>query len=79
MVDLSATGMRVRSLVRLQRLEELDAQLVLRDGSKVAVHGRVVWTQESSDAPGPAEFGLELSQVPEAYFTALAALFADSE
>lgn len=76
---MSATGMRVRSLVRLERLQTIEARVVLRDGNSVAVRGRVVWTQEATGVAGPAEFGPELSEVPEAYFSALAALFADSE
>lgn len=79
-IDLSATGLRIRSLVRLQRHTEIEATLQLHDGSKIALHGKVIWVAaDSKITAGPTEFGLELEDVPREYFTALATLFADSE
>lgn len=80
MVDISAAGLRVRSVVLVEEKTELEGTLILEGGERIHLRGKVVWASPP-DHRGflPAEFGLVLKTVPEAYLRALARLFADSE
>jgi hypothetical protein len=76
-VDLSATGIRMRSLAVLERETEVAGTLVLPDGRKIALTGMVVWTSPPNYAAYmPAEIGLQLTNVPADYLEAVADLFA---
>ena len=78
MVDLSATGLRIQCLALLSPQSVIEGTLVVDEQVKIRLKGVVVWTSPP-DHRGfiPAEFGLELTEVPEQYLTALAGLFAD--
>jgi hypothetical protein len=77
-VDLSATGLRVRSVAVIPRDTELEGTLLLPGGESVPIVGTVVWSRPPDHLRSvPAEFGLQLSDVPETYFSALAQFFAD--
>lgn len=77
-VDLSAVGMRVQSLLVLPEGAELEGVLLLPGGEQLPVKGEVVWTLAPDHVNRvPAEMGLELLDVSEAYLKALAGLFAD--
>lgn len=79
MIDLSAVGMRLRSVAVLQPRSEITGQLVLKDGRRITLSAVVVWTTSPENAGyAPGEVGLELSSVPDEYLTALAELFADA-
>ncbi len=78
-VDVSATGMRVRSVVVLAPNSELEGALVLEDGRQIPVAAVVVWTAPAELAgAGLSEFGLELVRPSEQYLAAIAQLFADA-
>ena len=77
-VDLSATGMRVRSVAVIPRNTELEGTLILPDGEPVQIVGTVVWARPPDHLHSvPAEFGVRLNDVPDTYFSALVRLFAD--
>lgn len=77
-VDLSATGMRVRTLAVIPRNTELEGKLILPTGDVVDLRGTVVWSRPPDHARNiPAEFGMQLREVPESYFSALVGFFAD--
>jgi hypothetical protein len=77
-VDLSATGMRVRSVAVIPRDTELEGTLILPNGDKVDIVGTVVWSRPPDHLHSiPAEFGVQLRDVPDTYFSALVRLFAD--
>lgn len=78
-LDLSATGLRIRSVAVIQPGLEFDGTLVLQDGKTITLPVRAVWSRPP-DLAGylPGEVGFELLEVPEAYHTAVAKLFADS-
>jgi PilZ domain len=76
--DLSATGIRVRTVAVIPRTTDLEGTLILPNGEQVALHGRVVWaTPPDHLRKVPGEIGIELRDVPERYFSALARFFAD--
>ena len=77
-VDLSATGLRIQCLALLSPQSTIEGTLVIDDEHRIRLKGVVVWTSPP-DHQGfvPAEFGLELVEVPEEYLEALARLFAD--
>jgi hypothetical protein len=76
-VDLSAAGMRIRSLAQLEAQSTIEGQLILGDGRSIAVRGIVTWTQAAT-LPGfdRAEMGLQLVDVSDEYLNAVAELFA---
>jgi hypothetical protein len=77
-VDLSAVGMRIQSLVLLPPQTVVEGELVLPDGERLALKGEVVWSNPPDHRNYlPAELGLELVDVPDAYLSALARLFAE--
>ena len=77
-VDLSAAGIRVRSLVTLPPLTIVEGTLVLPDGTPVPLRAEVVWSTPPDHALAvPAEMGLELIDAPPEYLAGLAALFAE--
>lgn len=78
-VDLSAVGMRVRSMVELALDSQFEGILVLEDGRRVPVQGTVVW-RAPSQVPGftASEIGIELDDPSEAYLNVVASLFAAS-
>ncbi|HYX93034.1 MAG TPA: PilZ domain-containing protein [Myxococcaceae bacterium] len=77
-VNLSATGLRVRTLAVVPRSTDLDAAIVLPDGEQIAVRGKVVWSTPPDHLRNvAAEFGLELVDVSEKYFSMLVRFFAD--
>jgi hypothetical protein len=77
-VDLSATGLRIQCLALLTPQAIIEGTLVVDAKTSVKLRGVVVWTSPP-DHRGfvPAEFGLELLEVPQAYLDALAGLFAE--
>jgi hypothetical protein len=78
-VDLSAIGMRVQSVLLLPVDTELEGTLVLPDGERLVLKAIVVWaTAPDHVAYVPAEMGLELRDIPERYLQAVAHLFADA-
>jgi hypothetical protein len=78
-MDLSATGMRVRTLAVVPTGTELGAQLQLEDGTLVPVRFAVVWTARPEEAgPEENELGLEMLDVSQAYLDAVALLFAEA-
>jgi|SRR5579871_916049 len=77
-VDLSAAGMRIQSVVVLQPKTEVEGSLVLEDGSTIPLKGMVVWaTPPDHRAFVLAEVGIELQSVPDVYLQALTKLFAE--
>lgn len=78
MVDLSATGLRIQCLALLTPQSVIEGTLVVDEHTQVKLKGVVVWTSPP-DHRGfvPAEFGLELLEVPQSYLDALAGLFAE--
>lgn len=80
MVDLSATGMRVRSLVVFDIEASVETTLVLPDNRRIPLRGQVVWRNLPAFELGtPGEFGMELTEPPAEYLSALAGLFADED
>ncbi len=78
MVDLSAVGMRIQSLVLLPPQTVVEGELVLSDGATLPLRGEVVWSTPPDHVNYvPAELGLELIDVSDAYLNALARLFAE--
>ena len=77
-MDLSATGLRIQCLALLTPQAVIEGTLVIDEQTSIKLKGVVVWTSPP-DHQGfvPAEFGLELLDVSEAYLNALAGLFAD--
>jgi hypothetical protein len=76
---MSAGGLRIRSVALLQPDAEIEGTLVLSD-STILLKGVVAWMIPPDHAGFiPAEIGIELSDVPEAYLSALAGLFADQD
>ncbi len=77
-MDLSAVGMRIQSLVLLPPQTLVEGELQLEDGKTIALKGEVVWSAPPDHRNYvPAEIGLELMDVPQAYLDALASLFAE--
>lgn len=79
-VDLSATGMRVRSLAMVLQNAELEGTLVLPSGDELKLKGTVVWaTPPDHSIRMLGEFGLQLVDPPPEYHEALAELFASED
>lgn len=77
-IDLSAVGMRVRSLVLLAPMTVVDGALLLEDGCRIPLQAEVVWSRPPDHTTYvPAEMGLELLAPSEMYLRALAELFAE--
>jgi hypothetical protein len=76
-VDVSAIGLRVRSLAVLEVNHELDATLILPDERRLPVRGAVAWVDPPLIEGTPGEFGLVLSNVSDDYLEALAGFFAE--
>ncbi len=78
-VDLSATGLRIQSIVVLEKNAVIEGSLVLLDGRQLKLKGKVVWIRPPDHlASVPAEIGLELVDIPEEYLGELSNLFADT-
>ena len=79
-VDLSASGLKMRSLVLLPVNTELEATLVLPGDKRIALTGRIVWANPPQyEGRAPGEYGMELDHIPQSYFDALADLFAKAD
>lgn len=77
-IDLSATGLRIRCLAEIALGTVIDGTLRLRAGDAIRLRGAVVWSQPADHrAYEPAEIGIELQEVPDAYLELVAQLFAD--
>ena len=77
-VDLSATGLRIRTLAIIPRHTELEGSLELPDGRKVAVKGTVMWFTPPDHARGiAAEMGVQLKDASAEYLALVAAFFAE--
>jgi hypothetical protein len=78
-VDASATGLKVRSVAVLPKESEFEGELVYED-QRIPLWVVVVWVEPADLELGlPAQMGLQLRQVPEAYLELLARIFADEE
>lgn len=78
MLDLSATGLRIRTLAILPKHTEVEATLVLPDGQHLRLNGKVKWFSAPDHARGvQAELGLQLRDVPDAYLQALARILSE--
>lgn len=76
-VDLSAAGMRVQSLVSLEPPTVIEGVLVMPGDRRIPLRAEVVWsTPPDHTSFVPAEMGLELLDAPAEYLVALAQLFA---
>jgi hypothetical protein len=79
-VDLSATGLRLRCLAVLLQGTEVDGKLVLPDGNELKLKATVVWTSPPDlSIHMLGEIGLQLIEPPPEYHRALAELFASDE
>ncbi len=79
-VDLSATGLRIRCVAVLEKNLEFEGTLVLQDGKQIPLPVRVVWIRLPDHAGYlPGEVGFELLQVPNEYHSELARLFAEAQ
>lgn len=78
MLNVSATGMRIRSKLSLSPRSVVEGRLNFGNGRIVPIKAVVVWnTPRNYELSKPAEMGLELLEVPEAYLAGLAELFAE--
>ncbi|MGI5862210.1 MAG: PilZ domain-containing protein [Myxococcales bacterium] len=78
-INLSTTGMRVRSIAMLEPGKLIDATLEIR-GREVPIKALVVWADPPEfDIGAAGEIGLALEQVSQDYLDQLALLFADSK
>jgi hypothetical protein len=76
-MDLSIIGMRIRCSRAAPEGAGFTGELLFEDRPTIRVQGRVAWRSASAQAGWkPAEVGVELSQVPEAYAHMVAELFA---
>jgi hypothetical protein len=76
-VNLSATGLRIRALLELPVGTPFEGELEAEDGRLIPLKGRVVWSRPADFAYAqPAEAGLLLEDVPQAYGELVAELFA---
>ncbi len=79
-VDLSATGLRVRCLAVLQQGTEVEGKLILPDESELSLKATVVWTSPPDHSIQMlGEVGLQLVEPPPEYHRALAELFASDD
>ena len=75
--NLSPLGLFVRSIRIPNPGTTVDAELVLPDGSKIPLEGKVVRSYRAPTALArlvPSGFGMALSSSPEEYFQLLATL-----
>ncbi len=77
-VDVSLSGMKIRSIAFLARNQTLDGRLVIDEGQEIPLKVYVVW----SSPPDPAGFvlaeaGLEVVEPPDDYRALLVRLFAE--
>lgn len=78
-LDLSATGLRIRSVAVVPTGLEFEGTLVLQDGNIITLPVRAVWCRAPDlAAVVPGEVGFELIAPPPAYYAAVARLFADA-
>ncbi len=78
-MDLSATGLQLRTMAVLEKDLELEGELLTDDGRKIPLVGTVVWSTPPDFAGYQlAQVGIELRSVPEEYLQELAAYFADA-
>lgn len=78
-VDLSAVGMRIRTVLELPKDSEVEAALLLGENISIPIRARVVWVKAADHlAQVPAEIGLELIEISDAYSHLVAELFADA-
>jgi hypothetical protein len=79
-IDLSATGLRIRCVAVLEAGLQFDGALELPGGERLKLPVRVVWTRPPDHAGYvPGEVGFELIEPPVEYHQAVARLFADSD
>ena len=76
-LDISISGMKIRSVAFLARNQTLDGKLLMPDGREVALKIHVIW----STPPDPgglvlAEAGLEVLEVTDDFKRALVEIFA---
>ncbi len=77
-IDLSAVGLRIRSIAILTPRANLEGKLLLDDGTAIPLKVSVVWTTPPDHARNVlSEIGLKLLDGPDAYRAALADLFAE--
>lgn len=78
MLDLSATGMRIRTMALIP--EETVLEVVLETGGRrIAVRAAVIWSEPPSfDVGELGEMGLQLVEASEEYLQLAAELFADA-
>ncbi|HLT29963.1 MAG TPA: PilZ domain-containing protein [Myxococcaceae bacterium] len=78
-VDLSAVGLRIRTVLDLPKDSQIEAALQLEGGRTIPIRARVVWVNPAQHLEKvPAELGLELSEVSEDYTRLVAELFAEA-
>jgi len=77
-IDLSAIGVRVRSVAVIPRNTDVEGTVILPDGERIPLRGRVVWSTPPDHLRDvPSEFGIELTDVSERYLSTLVRFFAD--
>ena len=77
MVNISATGMCIRSMLSLSPQSLVEGTLSFGNGRVVSLKAIVKWsTPRDYERAKPAEMGLELLEIPEEYLAGLAELFA---
>ena len=77
-MDLSAVGMRLKSIAVLEKGTVVEGKLLVPDEEPIPLKGEVIWLSPPDHGNFvPAEMGLELVEVPDAYLKVLARLFAD--
>ena len=75
-LNLSATGMRVRTMALLPMDSVIEAVLE-PEGRAIPVAGTIVWAEPPNFKLGVlGEIGLQLSEPPQAYLELIADLFA---
>jgi hypothetical protein len=68
----------VRTVAVIARNTHLEGTVILPGGEQLPIRGRVVWSTPPDHLRRvPAEFGVELVDVPEKYYTTLVRFFAD--
>lgn len=76
-VDLSAVGLRIRTVLEIPVGQEVEGALLLDEGMAIPFKARVAWCSPPEHlAQVPAEVGLELTEVSEVYSGLVAELFA---
>ena len=78
-MDLSAVGMRLRSLVMLNPTTLVEGSLVISESERITLKGEVVWNSPPDHENFVlAEVGVQLLDAPQEYLEALARFFADT-